>query len=329
MTKKTIIIVWLIALALAPFHLAEAQQPGKIPRIGAITGATDSFTPPYVEAGRRALRELGYVEGKNIAIDYRFGGGKETAAERLPVFMSEFIRLKVDIIVAVGDPAIYAAKKATTTIPIVMVAAGDPVAGGLVAGLARPGGNITGTTFFSSELAGKRLELLKEVAPTASHTVVLWNPKNPGGSLNLKETEVSARAMGVTLKVLEVQDPSEFDRAFSAMTKPELLIVLTDPVTWSNRREIVDRAAKHRLPAMYELREFVDVGGLMSYGPSLLTMCERAAYYVDKILKGAKPGDLPVEQPTKFEFIINLKTAKQIGLTIPQSVLYRADKVFK
>lgn len=323
-------MLFLMVVALAAgAAITEAQQRTKVPLIGAITGPSSSVAPPYIEAGRRGLRELGYVEGQNIAIEYRFGGGRGSAAERLPVLAAELVNLKVDVIVAVGDPAIYAAKKATTTIPIVMTAAGDPVAGGLVASLARPGGNITGTTFLSSELAGKRLELLREAVPKASRAVALWNPKNPGGSLDLKETQVAARAMGVALQVLEVQDPKEFDRAFSAMTKPELLIVLTDPVTWSNRREIVDLAAKHRLPAMYELREFVDTGGLMSYGPSLLAMVERAAFYVDKILKGAKPGDLPVERPTRFELIINLKAAKQIGLSIPPELLTRANTVIK
>ena len=319
----------MVVALVAGAAITEAQQRSKVPLIGAIAGPASSVAPPYIEAGRRGLRELGYVEGQNIAIEYRFGGGRATAAARLPVLAAELVQLKVDVIVAVGDPAIYAAKQATTTIPIVMVAAGDPVAGGLVASLARPGGNITGTTFLSSELAGKRLELLKEAASKGSRAVVLWNPKNPGGSLDLKETQAAAHAMGLTLQVLEVRDPSEFDRAFSAMTKPELLVVLTDPVTWSNRSEIVDLVAKHRLPAMYELREFVDAGGLMSYGPSLLNMVERAAFYVDKILKGAKPGDLPVERPTHFELIMNLKAAKQIGLSIPPELLTRANTVIK
>jgi putative ABC transport system substrate-binding protein len=328
--RKILIRLALCPLLLALSGFADAQQPKKVPLIGAITGPASSFAQPYIEAGRRALRELGYVEGQNIAIEYRFGGGRAGgAAERLPQLAAELVRLNVDVIVAVGDPAIYAAKQATTTIPIVMVAAGDPVAGGLVAGLARPGGNMTGTTFLSSELAGKRLELLKEVVPKGSRAVVLWNPKNPGGSLDLKETQTAAQAMGVALQVLEVRDPGEFERAFSAMNRPEILVVLTDPISFSYRGDVAELAAKHRLPSMYELGEFVDSGGLMSYGPSLLGMCERAAYYVDRILRGTKPTELPVERPKKFELVINLKTAQQIGLTISQSVLFRADKVIK
>ncbi len=328
--KKILRLLLAIVALVACAAMAEAQQRSKVPLIGAINGATSSFAQPYIEAGRRALRELGYVEGKNLHIEYRFGEGQ---ADRLPDLVAELVRLKVDIIVAAGDPAIDAARRATSTIPIVMVAAGDPVGGGWVTSLAHPGGNITGTTFLSSELAGKRLELLKETAPKASRVAVLWNPNNPGWLPDLTETKVAGEQLGLRLESLEARNLKELEGAFSAMIREKAmaLIVLSDPWFFGRgpRQQIVDFAVKSRLPSMYELSEFVDAGGLMSYGPSLLNMVERAAYYVDKILKGAKPADLPVERPTRFELIINLKTAKTIGLTIPQSVLFRADKVIQ
>jgi putative ABC transport system substrate-binding protein len=329
MSKKIgVFVAW--SFILASVHLADAQQPKKVPLIGAINGATSSFSQPYIEAGRRALRELGYVEGKNLHIEYRFGEGQP---DRLPDLVAELVRLKVDIIVAAGDPAIDAARRATTTIPIVMVAAGDPVGGGWVTSLAHPGGNITGTTFLSSELAGKRLELLKETAPKASRVAVLWNPNNPGWLPDFTETKVAGEQLGLRLQSLEARNLKELEGAFSAMIREKAmaLIVLSDPWFFGRerRQQIVDFAVKNRLPSMYELGEFVDAGGLMSYGPGLLNMVERAAYYVDRILKGAKPAELPVERPIKFELVINLNTAKQIGLTISQSVLFRADKVIK
>jgi ABC-type uncharacterized transport system substrate-binding protein len=328
--NKNIVGLALFAMLFALCFSAEAQQRSKIPLIGALNGTTPSFSQPYIEAGQRALRELGYVEGKNLHIEYRFGEGQ---ADQLPGLAAELVKLRVDVIVAAGDPAIDAARHATSTIPIVMVAAGDPVGGGWVASLAHPGGNITGTTFLSSELAGKRLELLKETAPKASRVAVLWNPNNPGWGPDFRETKVAGEQLGLRLQSVEARSLQELEGAFSAMIREKAmaLIVLSDPWFFgrTRREQIVGFAAKSRLPSMYELREFVDDGGLMSYGPSLLDMCERAAYYVDKILKGAKPSDIPVERPTKFEFIINLKTAKQIGVTIPQSVLFRADKVIK
>ena len=326
MRKSFMFLLTIVAMGIGVF-IAEAQQPKKVPQIGVITGATSSFAPPYIEAARRGFFKLGYSEGQ-MAVEYRFGEGKY---RRLPELAAELVRLKVDVIVAVGDPAIYAAREATKTIPIVMMFAGNPVAGGLVASLARPGGNLTGTTFLTSELAGKRLELLKEVTPKASRTFVLWNPQNPGGSLDFRETEVGARQLGMTMESLEVRDSNEIDRAFAKIIGDltHSLIVLTDPVTIRNRKQIANLAIKNRLPSMYELRELVDDGGLMSYGPSLLSIIERTAFYVDKILKGAKAAELPVEQPTTFELYINLKTAKQIGITIPQSVLFRADKIIQ
>jgi len=270
------------------------------------------------------------VEGQNFVFEYRLADGKPDV---LPDLAGDLVRLKVDVIVAAGDPAIYAAKRATTTIPIVMVAAGDPVGGGIVTSLARPGGNITGTTFLSSELAGKRLELLKETAPKASRVAALWNPNNPGWVPDFRETKAAAEQLGLRLQFVEARSLKELEGAFSAMIREKAmaLIVLSDPWFFARerRQQIVDFAAKNRLPSMYELREFVDAGGLMSYGPSLLDMARRAAFHVDKILKGAKPGDLPVERPTRFELIINLKAAKQIGLSIPPELLARADKVIK
>jgi putative ABC transport system substrate-binding protein len=328
MNKK--IIVCLLTAALSTVSSAQAQQLKKVPLIGGLAGTTASFAQPYLEAGRRAFRELGYVEGKNILFEPRFAEGQ---AERLPDLAAELVKLKVDIIVAAGDPAIAAAKRATNTIPIVMVAAGDPVAGGWVTSLAHPGGNMTGTTFLSSELAGKRLELLKETVPQASRVAVLWNPNNPGWLPDFTETKLAGEQLGLRLQFLEARSLKELDSAFSAMIREKALalILLSDPWFFGRerRQQIVDFVAKNRLPSMYELREFVDDGGLMSYGPSLFNMVERAAYYVDKILKGAKPADLPVERPIKFELVINLKAAKQIGLTIPPGVLARADRVIR
>jgi putative ABC transport system substrate-binding protein len=293
-------------------------------------GTSPSFSQPYIETGRRAFRELGYVEGQNIRLEMRFGDGQP---ERLPDLAAELVKLNVDLIIAAGDPAIAAARRTTSTIPIVMVAAGDPVGGGWVASLARPGGNITGTTFLSSELAGKRLELLKDIFPQASRVAVLWNPNNPGWLPDVTETKIAGEQLGLRLQFVEARSLSELEVAFSAMMKEKAtaLVVLSDPWFFGRerRQRIVDFASKNRLPSMYELQVFVDDGGLMSYGPSLFNMVERSAYYVDRILKGAKPADLPVERPTKFELVVNLKTAKQIGLAIPPSVLARTDKVIK
>ncbi len=324
------IFVWLLAtffLTTAP--PAEAQQAKKIPRIGFLTSVSASSDADRIEAFRQGLRELGYVEGQNVTIEYRWADGK---FEQLPDLAAELVRLKVDVIVAVVTQASLAAKKATGTIPIVMVGVSDPVGSGLVASLARPGTNITGTSSMTAEIIGKLLELLKETLPKISRVAALWNPANPVfQALQLRETEVAARALGVQLRILEARGPDEIDRAFAAMVKErtKALLILGDPVFTSHRKRIADLAAKYRVPAVSGTREYVEAGGLMAYGPSFPDMHRRAATYVDKILKGTKPADLPVEQPKKFEFIINLKAAKQIRLTIPPNVLARADTVIR
>jgi len=316
----------ILVLLVGCVGMAEAQQPGKVYRIGYLRAEK----PPEVdiEAFSQGLREHGYVEGKNIVVEYRWADGNE---ERLRSIVAELIRLKVDLIVTSAPAATQAAKETTTTIPIVMVQVADPVAFGFVASLARPGGNITGFAFLLPEISGKRLELLKDTIPKLSRVAVLWNAANPYKEFDLKEVQAVADALRVAVHRFPVRGPNNFDDAFKAAIKSRVggLITLEDPFTTANRTQIVDLALKHRLPAVYGVRPFVDAGGLMSYGPDRGDQNRRAATYVDKILKGAKPADLPVEQPTKFEFIINLKAAKQIGVTIPQSVLYRADKVIK
>lgn len=326
--RREIGFVLLAAAILASGHLAQAQQVKKVPRIGFLLANSPSAAPTMVEGFRQGLRELGYVEGKNILIEYRSAEGK---FERLPDLASELVRLKVDVLVAQGAPAAHAAKNATRTIPIVMGNYGDPVGAGLVASLARPGGNITGLSTFSPELSGKRLELLKEVVPTASRVAVLLNPATPTQPDLLREIQALAPALGVTLLSLGAKGPDDIERAFTAMKKERTgaLIVFADPMFGIHRRRIAELAVTSRLPAIYGFGQYVDAGGLMSYGPSFGDLYRRAATYVDKILKGTKPADLPVEQPMKFEFVINLKTAKQIGLTIPPNVLARADKVIK
>ncbi|HEY6368325.1 MAG TPA: ABC transporter substrate-binding protein [Candidatus Binatia bacterium] len=281
-----------------------------------------------IEALRHGLREHGYVEEQHITLEPRYAEGK---IERLAGFAAELVRLKADVIVVGSTPGIIAVKNTTGALPIVMVTTGDPVAGGLVASLARPGGNITGLTALGQELSGKRLELLKEAVPKVSRVAVLSNPTNPDSGMSLKGMELAARALGVQFRVQEVHDPAELDKAFQVTTREgaRALMVLPDAMFVSQRERIVTLSAKSRLPAMYPHGEFVDAGGLMFYGASLADMWRRAATYVDKILKGAKPADLPVEQPKKFELIINLKAAKQIGLTIPPNVLVRADRVIK
>jgi putative ABC transport system substrate-binding protein len=311
-----------ILFALCVF--AEAQQPKKIPRLGFLSPTSDDSR---VEAFRQGLRELGYVEGENIAIEYRWADGK---FDRLPDLALELVRLKVDVVVAVVTQASLAAKMATGTIPVVMIGVSDPVGSGLVVSLARPGANITGTSSMTAEIIGKQLELIKETLPKISRVAALWNPANPiFQAIQRRETEVAARALGMQLQFVEARAPDEIDRAFARVAKERMraLLVLNDPVFTAQRKQIADLSAKHRFPTVSGTREYTEVGGLMAYGPSFPDMYRRAAYYVDRILKGTKPADLPVEQPMKFEFIINLKAAKQIGLTIPQSVVYRADKV--
>jgi putative ABC transport system substrate-binding protein len=308
----------------------KAQQGAKVPRIGYL--AVDRAAGPHlIEAFRQGLRDLGYVEGSNVVIEYRDAEGK---FERLPALAAELVALKVDVIVAGGTPLILAAKQATRTLPIVFAAASDPVTDGLVTSLARPGGNVTGLSNIAPELVGKRLELLKQAVPGVSRVAVLWQPGATGERTEkdmLKGAEVAARALGVRLQFLEARGPADFDRAFSDMTRARAgaLTSLGGSMFFNERRRLVDLAAKNRLPALYQQREFVDAGGLMAYGANLADNFRRAAGYVDKILKGTKPGDLPIEQPTKFELVINMKTAKALGLTIPPSLLQRADQVIQ
>ena len=331
--KKNITLVMVAAFSLASFELAMAQQPKKVPRIGYLSSSDPATESTRAEAIRLALRQLGYIEGQNIAIEYRYAGGRGNAMRELQL-ASELVRLKVDIIVvAGGGPVIRAAMNATKTIPIVMSGVGiDPVGAGLVQSLARPGGNLTGVTTLSRELGGKRLELLKDAVPKIARVAVLYDAASPGIVPDVKEVlPVAARALGLIIQPSEVRNADDFDRVFAALNKqrPDGLYVAGGRLMSDNQKRIVGFASKSRLPAVHPYREAVEAGGLMYYGADLADSYRRVVYYVDRILKGTKPADLPVEQPTKFEFLINLKTAKQIGLTIPQSVLYRADKVIK
>lgn len=305
----------------------EAQLPKKMPRIGYLSITSPTSPGSFDEAFRQGLRELGYVEDGSIVVEYRYAEGK---SERLSDLASELVRLKVDVLVAAGGaPAALAAKRATTTVPIVIASVADPVALGLVASLAQPGGNVTGLSLLGPDTAGKRLQILKEVVPALSRVAVLWNPANPGNTLILEEIQVAARALGVKVQSLEARGPEDFETAFKAARGAGGILPLGDPAHVLHRAAIIGLAGKYRLPTMYPFRQFVEDGGLMYYGASLDDLYRRAAVYVDKILRGAKPADLPVEQPTKFEFVINLKTAKQIALTIPPNVLARADKVIR
>jgi len=324
--RTVVLALGLLAAALT----AEAQQAAKIARIGYLASNV-SASPHLNEAFRQGLRDLGYVESSNLVIEYRDAEGK---FERLPALAAELVALKVDVIVAVGTLHALAAKQATGTLPIVFASAADPVTDGLVTSLARPGGNVTGLSLLVPELVGKCLEQLKQAVPGVSRVAVLWQPGGLGERTEkdmLKGAEVAARALGVRLQFVEARGPADLDRAFSDMTRARAgaLTMLSTPMFGSERRRLVDLAAKNRLPAVYPFREYVDAGGLMSYGPDLADMWRRAATYVDKILKGAKPADLPVEQPTKFELVINLKTAKALRLTIPQSLLRQADQVIE
>jgi putative tryptophan/tyrosine transport system substrate-binding protein len=330
--KEKIRVLTLCALLLALCASAEAQQPTKFPRIGYLSAGTTSLNSARSESFRQGLRELGYIEGKNIIIEFRSAEGK---FDRLPALAAELVRLKVAVIVAGGPPSAGAAKEATSTIPIVMMQVGDPVGSGFVASLARPGGNITGLSGLAPELSGKRLELLKEIIPKLSRVAVFGTSTSPDNAQSLKEVEIAARELKVQLQYLDIRDardPKDMETAFRAATKGRaeaVLMVVAPAVASANRTQLVDLAVKSRLPVIYGGRAFVDAGGLMSYGVNLTDLDRRAAKFVDKILKGTKPADLPVEQPTKFEFIINLKAAKQIGLTIPPNVLVRADKVIR
>jgi len=308
--------------------VATAQQAGRVPRIGFLLGSSPG-PDPRLEAFRQGLRDNGYIEGKNIAVEYRFAEGQE---DRLPKLVAELVGpLKVEIIVTDGTNVTRAAKNATTTIPIVMASDGNPIGNGFIASLAHPGGNITGLTNLLTGLSGKRLELLKEAIPDISRVGVIWNPENPSSTTSFKETQVAAQALALQLQSLEVRAPNDFEGAFQAATKRQVsaLSVVSDSLMFTNRRRFLELAAKYRLPTMHTQSLWVEAGGLMSYGTYFPDLYRRAATYVDKILKGTKPADLPVEQPTKFELIINLKTAKQIGLSIPPNLLARADRVIR
>jgi putative tryptophan/tyrosine transport system substrate-binding protein len=326
--KKNITVLTLCAMLFALCVSADAQQPKKVPRIGFLVASSASANSARVEAFRQGLRELGYVEGKNIIIESRFAEGK---TDRLPALAADLVRLKVDVIVSAGPAVTRPASEATKTIPIVMAQDGDPVANGFVASLARPGGNITGLATLAPELSGKQLELLKEIVPKLSRVAVLGNSTVPGNEQALRETELAAGAFGVKLQYLDVQNPKEIELAFRAASKgrAEAVLVLGSQVVTSNAKQFAELAVKDRLPAIYWSPEFVEAGGLMTYSVSITDLFRRAVTYVDKILKGEKPANLPIEQPKKFEFIINLKTAKQIGVTIPPNVLLRADRVIK
>jgi putative ABC transport system substrate-binding protein len=312
---------------LAVAVIAEAQQ-SKVSRIGFLAAVSPAALSDRTEAFRQGLRELGYVEGKNIVFEYRFAEGK---LDRLPVLAAELVPLKVDVIVTAGPPATRAAKEATVTHPIIMAQDSDPVGNGFIASLARPGGNITGLSTLSSELSGKRLELLKDVVPKLSRIAVFGNSAVPGNAPALKEIELATGVFGVQFQYEDVSGSKEIETAFQAAGKrgADALLALNNPVLSAQRTRVAELAVKRRLPAMYERLEYVKDGGLMSYGVSSPDLYRRVATYVDKVLKGAKPADLPVEQPQKFELVINLKAAKQIGLTIPPNVLARADKVIK
>jgi putative ABC transport system substrate-binding protein len=320
-----------VVLLAAPLA-AEAQQAVKVVRLGYLVGADLAASPHLHDAFRQGLRDLGYVEGRNLVMEYRSAEGN---FERFPALAAELVALKVDVIVAVNPRAALAAKQATRTLPIVFIGVGDPVTDGLVTSLARPGGNVTGLSLSAApEIVGKRLELLTQAVPGVSRVAAVWQPGGVPERTEkdiLREADIAAQTLGVRLQVVEARGPADFDRAFSDVTRERAgaLTVLPSTMLFNERRRLVDLAAKHRLPAVYMAREFVDAGGLMAYGPDIADMYRRVGTYVDKILKGAKPADLPVEQPTKFELIINLKTAKALGLTIPPSLLARADEVIQ
>jgi putative ABC transport system substrate-binding protein len=325
MITRRKLLVALILGTLPATGASHAQQPRKIYRIGVLVSTNVTYRR---EAFVQGLRELGYVEGKNIAIEFRSAEGK---FDRLPALAAELVRLKVDVIVTSSNPAVTALKQATRDIPIVMTTVGDPVGAGFIQSLARPGGNITGMSSVAEELSGKRLELLKEINPKISRVAVFRNPTIPTHAVLWKETQAAATALGMKLIPLDFRGPEEFESLFGAMVKEhaEALIVLPEPIALAQRKQIVDLAAKNRLPGMYPFGDFVDVGGLIAYGPSGADLWRRGASYVDKILKGRTPADLPVERPTKFELVINMKTAKALGLTIPQTILVQADRVIE
>jgi ABC-type uncharacterized transport system substrate-binding protein len=324
--RREFILLGGIAVAAWPLA-ARAQQAAKTYRIALLSAGPFAVAAGYA-VFFDALREFGWIEGKNLAVEWR---SAENRPERLPELAAELTRLNMDVIVAIGTLAPLAAKQATTTIPIVMANAGDPLASGLVASLSRPAGNVTGLSLMAPDLGGKRLELLKELLPRVVRVGVLWNAVNPYSALVVKETESAGQTLGIQIQSLGLRVPDDFGGAFEALIaqRPDALITVEDPLTVSNRKRVVDFAAGQRVPALYGLREFAAAGGLMSYGASLADLYRRAAGYVDKILRGAKPSDLPVQQPTKFELVINLKTAKALGLTVPLTLLARADEVIE
>jgi len=321
-------VVLSLSLFLVPLA-AETQQPASVPRIGVLFASTPDATSHLLDGLRQGLREHGYVEGQHIMLERRYG---QAGVERMSDLAAELVRIKVRVIVAATDPATAAVRQQTQTIPIVMANSTDPVGTGFVASLARPGGNVTGLSALSPELSGKRLGLLRELVPGLARVAIIWNPDVRGALFDYKETEAAARSMRLQLQSVEVSRGEDLDRAFSAVTnqRAQALIVQTpNPVLFANRSQVASFAQRTRLPSMYGQKEFADAGGLMSYGASTTDLFRRAATYVDKILKGAKPADLPVEQPTKFELVINLKTAKTLGLTIPQTILLQADQVIQ
>jgi putative tryptophan/tyrosine transport system substrate-binding protein len=320
---------WLLtSLLLTSSSSAEAQQPKKVPRIGFLVAGSPSATSGRIEAFRQGLRELGYVDGKNIVIEYHYAEGK---LDRIPDLAAELVRLKVDIIFSTGPQSTRAAKETTSTIPIVMGFDNDPVSNGFVASLARPGGNITGLSTLAPEISGKQVELLKEIVPRLARVAIFGTSTQPGNAQALKEIELAAGALGVKFQFSDIRGPKDIETAFGTAGKgrADALLVLNSPVFNAQRTQTTELAVKNRLPTIYWATEFVEAGGLMTYSVSFTDLFRRAATYVDKILKGAKPAELPVEQPKKFEFIINLKAAKQIDLTIPPNVLARADRVIK
>jgi putative ABC transport system substrate-binding protein len=328
MTRRTLGLLVILALGLLVVPLAaEAQPVGKVPRIGVLGPRPAAAFVFQIETFRQGLLELGYLEGQHLVIEYRYA---EENLE-LPALAAELVHLPVDVLVTWTTPAIQAAQQATTTIPIVMAASGDPIRTGFVASLARPGGNITGLTILSAELSAKRLELLTQLVPGLARVAVLWTPANPAIVLEWQATQEAARRLGVQVQSLEIRGPDDFARAFAAATQEhaQALYQTTDALFARHRAQILDFAARSRLPTSFHSRPFAEAGGLMSYGPNHAALWRRAATYVDKILKGAKPADLPVEQPTTFELVINLKTAQTLGLTIPPSLLFQADKVIK
>ena len=329
MKRAAVPLILVVMMLLVVAAIADAQQPKKTYRIGTLNGGSASTAKANYDAFREGLRQLGYVEGANVIFEHRYAHGK---SDRLPELATELVRLKVDVILVGGSQTTTAAKQATNTIPIVVGSAGDLVGSGLVASLARPGGNVTGSTAVDADLSGKRLELLRESIPKASRVAVFWHRFRDSTDLeDVKEIEAAARQLGVKVQIVEVQEPTKFQSAYTTVTREraEALIIVQGSFTSAYRVQLLELAAKNRLPSMCEDSRWTNDGCLMSYGPDLRHQWQRAAIFVDKILKGVKPADLPVEQPTKFELVINLKTAKQIGLTIPPNVLVRADKVIK